>query len=256
MEQEAREAGSITRGQNALYVMPHDWASIAQFLEPVIGKIDASVRDVQLLVITPDAESAAAIGAAAVKLASRETQIIAATSAQRAARLMKLRPAQIVTGSAPTIVELLRSASLKLDTLRIVCLAWADELITRGDSSALETVMTDVPKEASRTIVASDLTPEVDELVERYARRARKVFAAPNETDAPVAIDYLTVSQPNRAATLRRVLDAIDPLSALIFVREGESRTIVEDLLNSIGYAGATDITLGLASSPGTALTV
>ncbi len=89
MEQEARETGSVTRSQNALYVMPHDWASIAQFLEPLIGKIDAATRDVQLLVVTPDADSAAAVAAGAVKLVGADVQIIAATSAPRAARLMK-----------------------------------------------------------------------------------------------------------------------------------------------------------------------
>jgi hypothetical protein len=256
VEQEAREAGSVTRSQNALYVMPHDWASIAQFLEPLIGKIDAASREVQLLVIAPDVDSAAAVAAATAKLVGADIQIVAATSAQRAARLIKIRPAHIVTGTATTIAELLRSAAMKLETVRVVCIAWADELLIRGDGTALETVMTEVPKEASRTIVTSELTPDVDALVERYARRARKVFAAPNETDAPLAIDYVTVAATGRTATLRRVLDAIDPTSALIFVRDGESRTHVANLLNSIGYANDSGVTIGTAAAPGTALTL
>src|SRR5690242_2361387 len=36
---EAREAG-VTRGQNAVYVMPHDWASIAQFLAPLLERVE------------------------------------------------------------------------------------------------------------------------------------------------------------------------------------------------------------------------
>ena len=35
--------------------------------------------------------------------------------------------------------------------------------------------MTEVPKEAARTIVTAELTPAVEELLERYARRARRV---------------------------------------------------------------------------------
>ena len=257
MEQEAREAGSVTRSQNVLYVMPHDWASIAQFLEPLVERIDAGAPDVQLLVVAPDSDVAAAIGAAAVKvIGERDLQIVAATSSARAARLLKIRPAQIVTGTPSTIVELLRSAAIKLDTVRAVCIAWADELLTRGDAPALETLMTEVPKDSARTVVTSELSAAVEEIVERYARRARKVITAANETDAPVAVEYVTVSQASRVATLRRVLDAVDPASALVFAREGSTRAEVSDLLRSIGYGSDGEVKVGLVAPPSPALVV
>src|SRR5678810_961370 len=113
--------------------MPHDWASISQFLEPLIARVDAAQSSLQLLVITPDAEVAAAVSAAAVRLLdSAGTQIIAATSAPRAARLLELKPAQVLAGSASTLLELVRGSALKLDTVRAVCIAWADELLARG----------------------------------------------------------------------------------------------------------------------------
>ena len=40
VEQEGREAGAVSRGQNVVYVMPHDWTSIAQFLSPAVERID------------------------------------------------------------------------------------------------------------------------------------------------------------------------------------------------------------------------
>ena len=62
--------------------MPHDWASIAQFLEPLVQRIDDASHDIQLIVITSDAELAAATAAAAVKLTgrSRPIDIVAATT--------------------------------------------------------------------------------------------------------------------------------------------------------------------------------
>src|SRR5512141_2831895 len=64
VEQEAREVAGVTRGQNAVYVMPHDWASIGQFLGPLLERVDDGVREVQLLIITSDADAAAAVTAA------------------------------------------------------------------------------------------------------------------------------------------------------------------------------------------------
>ena len=80
--------------------MPHDWASMAQFLEPLVEQARRRRAELQLLIIAPDADSAAAISGAAVRsLGGRDVQIVAATSAPRAARLLKLRPAQIVVGT-------------------------------------------------------------------------------------------------------------------------------------------------------------
>ncbi|HXD47776.1 MAG TPA: hypothetical protein VN600_03310, partial [Gemmatimonadaceae bacterium] len=200
MEQEAREGGGISRGQNTVYVMGHDWTTTAQFLEPLIDKLDkldaaAAAGDVQLLVLSADAESCAAIAAEAAKLIDgRDIGLLAATSAPRAARLLRIRPAAIVVGVPSVIGELLRGASIKLGAVRQICIAWADELAAADQTAALELVMTEVPKDAARTVVTTELSPAVTELVERYARRARRV-ATESEGGEPSAIEYLTTSE-------------------------------------------------------------
>ena len=93
------ESSAVARSQNVVYVMPHDWASMARFLEPLVERIDESRPELQLVVIAADTESAAALSGAAVRtFAGRPIQVVAATSSTRAARLLKLRPAQMVVG--------------------------------------------------------------------------------------------------------------------------------------------------------------
>ncbi len=257
MEQDGPEVGAVSRGQNVLYVMPHDWASISQFLGPAVERVDAGVRDLQLLVITSDADVAAVTAAAAVRLLEgRDIGVVAATSARRATTLLRARPAQIVTGTPETIVEMLTSAAIKLDTVRSVCIAWADELVTRGAAAALETLMAELPKEGARIIVASELSPTVEELLERYARRARRVVMQTAESDQPVSVDYVTTSAHSRLPALRRLIDEADPRSAMVFVRDGESRVAVGDLLRALGYDDTGTVKVGLVASPGTDLVI
>jgi ATP-dependent RNA helicase DeaD len=257
VEQDGPEVGSVSRGQNVVYIMPHDWASIAQFLGPAIERIDAEARELQLLVITSDAEMAAVVAAAAVKLAEgRDLGIIAATSARRASTLLRARPAQIVSGTPETIVEMLTSAALKLDSVRAVCIAWADELVTRGAAAALETVMAELPKDGARVFVASELSPAFEELLARYARRARRVIMPMAESDQPVSLEYVTVSPHARLASLRRLIDDTAPASAVVFVRDDESIVDVRDLLRSLGYGDEGSVKIGLVASPGTELVV
>jgi ATP-dependent RNA helicase DeaD len=260
VEQDGRDvpAAGVARSSNTVFVMAHDWASTAQFLAPSLQRVDDAQRDVQLLIVTPDAEVAAAAAATAVKLTEgRDIGIVAATSVRRAARIIKTQPAQVIAGSADTLVELLKGAALKLDTVRMVCIAWADELVALGALPSLEALMTEVPKESARTVVTTELTPEVEALLERYARRARRVVSPSSEADEPIDLEYVSVAPQTRLSTLRRVLDEVDPASSVIFVRDGESTVDVRGLLDSLGYrAGDAAIRTGMAAAPGTELVV
>jgi ATP-dependent RNA helicase DeaD len=258
VEQDAREVAAVSRGQNVVYVMPHDWASIGQFLGPMLDRVDDQNRDVQLLLVSSDVELAAAMAASAVKLTEqRNVGIIAATSARRAARLIRLRPAQVVAATPDAIAELLKAAALKLETVKMVAIAWLDELIAQAATVSLENLMTEVPKDAARTIVTAEISPAVEELLERYARRARRVVATATATDQPIPIEFVTTSAESRLGALRRTLDAVDPASAVVFVRDRDSDVRVRDLLRSLGYSSDdSPIRAGLSAAPGTELVV
>lgn len=259
MEQEAREPAAVTRNQNVVYVMPHDWASIAQFLAPLVERIDSSVADVQLLVITPDSDVAAMVTASAAKLSEgKSVGVLAATSLQRAMRLLRVQPTHVLAGTADTIVDLLRGTALKLDGVRAICIAWADELIANGGTLGdLETLMAELPKEAGRTVVVAETNPEVEELLERYARRARRIAAPVSESDQPLPLEYLSVSMNSRLSALRRLVDDADPKTGVVFVRDADSTAEVSDLLRALGYSGANAaIHAGLTAAAGTELVV
>ena len=239
MDQEAKEP-TVTRGQNVVYQMPHDWASIAHILAPVLDRIDDAVRDVQLLIVCADAEAAAGVSASVVRLAgSRPLHAIAATTARRATRLLRVSGAQVVAGAPPELLALVQGSALKLDQVRYVVLAWVDELIAGGEESMVETLMAEIPKEAARVVVANEITTEVEALIERYARRARRVApsSGTESSDLAVPLQFVSVAGAARLPALRRLLDDIDPARGLVYVRSDESERDVRDLLRALGYA-------------------
>jgi ATP-dependent RNA helicase DeaD len=237
---EERDLGGVTRSQNVVYVVSHDWASISYFLAPLIERVDEKSAEVQVLVLTADAEAAAAISGAAVRLAAnRAVGIIAATSAARTARLLKLLPAHVVIGDPNTILELVRGSSLKLSSVKGVAFAWADAILAEpGLDEAITMLLGDIPKDSARTIATTEVTPAVESLVERYARRARRVTATPSADTTPIAIEYVTTAETARGVTIRRLLDALDLDNASVFVRGENSSSEVADLLRSLGYSG------------------
>ncbi len=252
MDQDVSETAGVTRGQNAVYVLPHDWASIAHFLGPALERLDPAADELQMLVVTPDSDVAAAVTGAVARLAdARGVRAVPATNARRAARLLRARSAHVVAGAPAELLSLVQGTTLKLDTIRVVVLAWADDTLAMNAADALETLLADVPKTAARVVVASELTPPVEALIERYARRARRVTPLAAEAGAPVPIRYVTTSPGGRAAVMRRLLDLLDPATAAVFVRSDESERVVGDMLAALGFAGedaAVRITRTVAS--------
>ena len=252
-----RELSPVSRGQNVLFILPHDWASIAEFLAPLVERVDVGSPDVQVVIATADAESAAEVIAASVRLiGDRPIRVLAATSAERAARLARLRPPHVVAGTPAVLLALLKASAVKLEGLRAIAIVWADELAARDESASLEALMADVPKDAARTVVTSVVTPAVDALVERYARRARREASHVPEGREPIALEYVLVASAARQPILRRLLDEIDPPTALIFAREKDSAADVSVQLHALGYGDEEAVKSGLAAAAGTSLVV
>jgi ATP-dependent RNA helicase DeaD len=99
----------------------------------------------------------------------------------------------------------------------------------------LEAVMAEVPKDAARVIVASHLTPAVEALAERYARRARRSNATPVVEDMPIDLRYVAIAPLARASALRRLLDDTDPERAAVYVRSDDAAKEVADTLRALG---------------------
>jgi len=239
-----RASGQAGRSQSLVYTLPHTTESIAEFLTPALARVDPSAGGTQVVVVTRDAETALAISEAFLRLSGPTgIEVVPITSAARAGRIFKTRPVLAVAGTPAELLELVRASLLKLDTVRIVAIAWADDILEEGADTvtALEGVLGEL-SDAGRIIVARKLTPAVENLVERYARRARRVGPAdmeapqiPADYEMPI-IKYVTVAGSARTSALRRLLDDLDPPSAVIVARDEAAATEATLTLRTLGY--------------------
>lgn len=237
MEHDERGRAGTVRGQNVLYVLPEDAAAVSQVIDPVLERVDPDASATQLLVLTADADVAIAVAKAATRAArGTPVRVLPVTGVRRAERLLASRPSPAVAGTPADILELIRNSALKLDDVRTLVLAWVDVILDSGAAESLEAVMAEVPKDAARVVSTSQLSPAVEEIVERYARRPRRVGAETTADVRPVDVRYVTVARAVRPAALRRVLDDLDPDVAAIYARSDEGALEVADTIRGLGY--------------------
>ena len=239
-----RATGQVSRGQNLVYTLPHATESIAEFLTPALARIDPSAGGTQVVVVTRDAETALTISETVLKLSGPAgIEVVPITGAARAGRIFKSRPVLAVAGTASELGALVRASQLKLDTVRTVALAWVDDILDDGPESvaALEALLGELG-DAVRVIVSRKLTPTVQDLVERYARRARQVGVAetevpqlPENYELPI-IRHVTVAASARTSALRRLLDDLDPPSVIIVARDPGAAADAARTIRTLGY--------------------
>src|SRR3954469_2760910 len=239
-----RTSGQVARTQNVVYTLPHTTESIAEFLTPALTRVDPSAGGTQVVVVTRDAETALAISETVLRLSGPAgIEVVPVTSASRTGRIFRSRPVLAVAGTAPELEALVQASLLKLDAVRIVALAWADDVLEEGQTAvrALEGLLGELP-EASRVIVARKLTPAVENLIERYARRARRVGVTdaevpqlPPDYEMPI-VRFVTVAGSARPSALRKLLDDLDPPSAVIVARDAAAADQATAVIRTLGY--------------------
>ena len=239
-----RATGQVSRSQSLVYTLPHATDSIAEFLTPALARIDPSAGGTQVVVVTRDAETAIAISETVLRLSGPGgIEVVPVTGAARAGRIFRNRPVLAVAGTATELGALVRASLLKLDTVRTVVLAWVDDILDDGPESvaALEGLLGELG-DAARVVVSRKLTPAVESLVERYARRARRV--GPAETEVPTMPEdyefpimrFVTVAASARVSALRRLLDDLDPPSAIIVARDETAAADASRTIRTLGY--------------------
>ncbi len=254
MEPEEREERGSGRSQNVVHTLPRSMASVPAFLTGPLERVDPAAGATQLLVLTADPESSVAMAEAVLRLtAPAGIELLPVTSARRASRLIAGRPVLAAAGAPRDIRDLVRGSHLKLDSIKAVVLAWADEILAGDaeDIEALEAVMSELPKDAARIVVTSRSEGRVNAFAERYLRRAHRDAPAEDETEgSPIPIQYVTVTAGSRPTALRRLLDDMDPPSAVVLAGNDEIGENVSSTLRLLGYDGASAVRVSRGDIP------
>jgi len=239
-----REASVGRSAPHAVHVLPHAEFAMVRVLEPALDRITADAGATQLLVITADTETAVAMAAISRSLRDRSVApLVAITAAGRGARLLGSRVVPALAGTPGTLVALLRSSAVKLEGVRAVIIAWADELLEAREGEALEVVLAEIPKDASRIVVADHLTNDVEALIERHLRRAsRQGVDAEDNEPASLPIRYVSTTPAGRHAALRRLLDDLDPPSVIVLASDSNAVEEARAAVASLGYEGDASV--------------
>ena len=221
-------------GKTAAFALPllHMLTPDAAPRERTVALVLVPTRELAMQVAEAVHRYGKALGVVALPIyggAAMETQL----------RALK-RGVDVVVATPGRALDHIRRKTLRLDSVKVVVLDEADEMLDMGFAEDLEAILQATPVERQTALFSATLPPRITEIAKKYLRDPVRVRidrgVVPAGSAPQVRQTAYIVSRAHKMETLGRVLDIEQPTSAIVFCR---TRTEVDELtetMNSRGY--------------------
>jgi ATP-dependent RNA helicase DeaD len=233
VEHEERElaAGSAARSAHVLHITPRLGGESARLLQSALSKGTAG-KGLAQLVIVRERQDAYDLVALAQSVGAALTPL---TVPARSVRLLERNPMAVV-GTSSDLLSLVRSSALKLENVRHVVLQWADAILAdERQASDLETLLSETPRDADRTLIVEQPTAPLEAFVERAGLKPRRLTHELLAATVPRTVSYLVVAAEQRGVMLQRFLDARDATSIAVVADDSRAASDASASIQALG---------------------
>jgi ATP-dependent RNA helicase DeaD len=214
----------------------------AAFAIPAVEFVDPKSRLVQALVLCPTRELAIQVSEEIHKLAAfkrgiHSVPIYGGQSYDRQIRALKLG-VQIVIGTPGRMLDHLERGTLKLESVRMVVLDEADEMLDMGFRDDIEKILRTVPKQRQFVCFSATMSKPILELIRTYAPEAKTVRIEHKVLTVPtVEQGYYESRGHSKTEILTRLIDVYDLKLGIVFCNTKRMVDSLTEELIGRGYS-------------------
>ena len=194
----------------------------ASFGIPMLQRINPKDKNLQAIVLCPTRELPIQSANEIRKLAKflhgiKVLPIYGGQEISKQIRSLK-GGVQIVIGTPGRVMDHLRRHTLKPQTVDIVVLDEADEMLNMGFREDIETILGQLPEERQTMLFSATMPKPILEIAKRYLHEPEIVKVIQKELTVPkIEQYYYEVNPRKKNEVLSRLLDMYDPSLSLVF---------------------------------------
>lgn len=212
----------------------------AAFSLPLLQRIDPEAKGVQAIILCPTRELCLQVAGQVDKFGKgKGIQSLAIYGgAGYDEQLRRLRQGvSVIVGTPGRVIDHMERGTLKLGAVKTVVLDEADEMISMGFREAMETILSEIPKESSNTwLFSATMSTAVRHVVDEFLNEPKKVQVNRTEmlSSGVEQICYFT-HEKNKPEVICKLIDAADDFYGIIFC---QTKSLVMDLTNYLMERG------------------
>ncbi|WP_147635473.1 DEAD/DEAH box helicase [Risungbinella massiliensis] len=213
----------------------------AAFGIPLVEKIAVDDGHVQGLIITPTRELAVQVAEELNRIGQvkkvRTLPVYGGQEIDRQIRSLKKRP-HIVVGTPGRLQDHIRRRTIRLQTVEMVILDEADEMLNMGFIEDIEAILTEVPTSRQTLLFSATMPKQIQALAEKFMTEPANVKIQAKQVTMPNIEQYfMEVAPKQKFDVLCNLLDIQSPELAIVFGRTKKGVDEITEGLRKRGYS-------------------
>jgi ATP-dependent RNA helicase DeaD len=214
----------------------------AAFGIPILEAIDCNDKTVQALVLAPTRELCVQI-TNDIKNYGKYLRGFGITAIYGGARIdgqikdVK-RGVQVIVATPGRLIDMIERRVINLNTVKIVVLDEADEMLNMGFKDDLDIILKETPKQKHTWLFSATMPREVERIAKNYMTSPKEISTGKkNEGADNLEHIYYLVNPRDRYLTLKRVADYYPEIFGIVFCRtKAETQEVADNLIKD-GYS-------------------
>jgi len=222
------------------------------FLAPLFEKIDSNKNEMQAIIIAPTHELVMQISNQIILLAQNaelpitSTTIMGEVNIERQIKKLKEKP-HILVGTPGRLLDLIKKKKITHQTIKTLIIDEVDNLLEHNEAATLKAILHATPKDKQLCIFSATITPKTSDVILSFMKNEPVILKTASKATLNPNIEhmYLVVDQRDKFETLKKLIAAVAPERALIFLNHsGEIQSIAGKLnyhkLPAAGISGSS----------------
>ncbi|MDD3304168.1 MAG: DEAD/DEAH box helicase [Clostridia bacterium] len=232
----------ILEGMDVIGIAQTGTGKTSAFGIPAIEAVDITNTSVQTLILCPTrelciqtCEELKALGLYTKGLLI--TPIYGGQQIDRQMASLKKKP-QIVVGTPGRVMDHLRRKTLKLDTIEMLVLDEADEMLNMGFREDLDVILKGANKERQTVLFSATMSNEIKKITKKYQKEdaVNCTVERKNITAPKIEQTVVRLQESKKLEVLTRIIDSEDTKLAVIFCNTKRKVDDIVEALKTRGY--------------------
>lgn len=193
------------------------------FLLPQLQRIDASKRELQVMVLTPSRELAVQIESEIRQYTAdsevRSLALVGGANIDRQLEKLKEKP-HIIVGTPGRVIDIYKRKKLKLHEVKSITIDEIDQMLALGSMGDVEALVKSTQRDRQLLFFSATVSSEAQKIARAWMKDPVFLSAERGENAGKIEHVWFGTGQEDKLDTLRRLVRAYGAERAIVFVNE------------------------------------
>ncbi|KRN27310.1 DEAD/DEAH box helicase [Liquorilactobacillus mali] len=229
----------VLKGEDVIGQAQTGTGKTAAFGLPILNKIDTKKNEIQAVIVSPTRELAIQTQEELYRLGRDEhakVQVVyGGADIRRQINSLKKAP-QILVGTPGRLLDHIRRRTVKLDSVNVMVLDEADEMLDMGFVEDIESIIKAVPEKRQTLLFSATMPPAILKIGEKFMHKPSVVKIKAKELTTDLVDQYYVRSRDfEKFDVMTRILDVQAPELTIVF---GRTKRRVDELSKGLEARG------------------